>query len=110
MYSLVLTHPKMDDFNLSSIGGPLLRVNADVGGADEPQQGPVPIRRCGNVQTHRGGANVLTRRWGLKKLGSTGPLVPDVETKITVPDQPDGERGSGEVSELWSRRQARRVG
>jgi hypothetical protein len=47
---------------------------------------------------------------GLKNLGNTGPLVPDVETKITIPDQPDRECGSGELRELWSQRQTRRVG
>ena len=43
------------------------------------------------------GANLLARRWALKKQGNTGPLVPDVEAKITIPVQPDRDCGCGEA-------------
>ena len=56
------------------------------------------------------GANVLTPRWGIKKLGSTGLPVPDVEVKITAPDDIALECGPGEIGELWSRSPANALG
>ena len=43
---------------------------------------------CEPVETYgltEGGANLLTPRWGVKKLGSTGLPVPDVEIRIVEP-------------------------
>jgi acyl-CoA synthetase (AMP-forming)/AMP-acid ligase II len=57
-----------------------------------------------------GGANVITPRWGIKKLGSTGLPVPDVEIRIVDPQDPARERAPGEVGELWSRSPANALG
>lgn len=110
MYSLLLADPDADRFDLSSIN--LLQC----GSAPVPDELMSRIKarfRCDVVETYgltEAGANVLSPRWGIKKLGSTGLPVPDVEIKITVPDQPDRECGPGEVGELWSRSPANALG
>ncbi len=68
---------------------------------------------CEVVETYgltEGGANVLTPRWGIKKLGSTGLPVPDVEVRVAGLDDPARECGVGEVGELWSRSPANAAG
>jgi acyl-CoA synthetase (AMP-forming)/AMP-acid ligase II len=57
-----------------------------------------------------GGANVVTPRWGIKKLGSTGLPVPGVELRVA--DVVDSARDCepGEVGELWSRSPANALG
>lgn len=57
-----------------------------------------------------GGANVVTPRWGIKKLGSTGLPVPDVEIMVIDPENPEDECGPGEVGELWTRSPANALG
>lgn len=57
-----------------------------------------------------GGANVITPRWGIKKLGSTGLPVPDVEIRIVDPHDPARVCAPGEVGELWSRSPANALG
>jgi long-chain acyl-CoA synthetase len=57
-----------------------------------------------------GGANVMTPRWGVKKLGSTGLPVPDVEVRVVDPQDPQRECAPGEVGELWSRAPANALG
>jgi long-chain acyl-CoA synthetase len=58
---------------------------------------------CETYGLTEGGANVLSPRWGTKKLGSTGLPVPDVEIKVVDPDDPARELGAGAIGELWSR-------
>jgi long-chain acyl-CoA synthetase len=68
---------------------------------------------CEPVETYgltEGGANVLTPRWGVKKLGSTGLPVPDVEIRIVAPDGQDRNCDAGEVGELWTRSPANALG
>ncbi len=68
---------------------------------------------CEVVETYgltEGGANVLTPRWGIKKLGSTGLPVPDVEVRVASLDDPGRDCGAGEVGELWSRSPANAAG
>jgi long-chain acyl-CoA synthetase len=68
---------------------------------------------CEPVETYgltEGGANVLAPRWGIKKLGSTGLPVPDVEIRVVDREQPGRECGPGEVGELWTRSPANAVG
>jgi acyl-CoA synthetase (AMP-forming)/AMP-acid ligase II len=57
-----------------------------------------------------GGANVLTPRWGIKKLGSTGLPVPDVEIRVVDPADPARDCDLGEVGELWTRSPANALG
>jgi acyl-CoA synthetase (AMP-forming)/AMP-acid ligase II len=56
------------------------------------------------------GANVLTPRWGIHKLGSTGLPVPDVELRVVDPKDPSRNVEVGEVGELWSRSPANAIG
>jgi long-chain acyl-CoA synthetase len=56
------------------------------------------------------GANVLTPRWGIHKLGSTGLPVPDVELRVVDPKDPSRDVDVGEVGELWSRSPANAIG
>jgi long-chain acyl-CoA synthetase len=110
MYALLLADPEIDAFDLSSIE--LLQC----GSAPVPAELMTRIRsrfQCDVVETYgltEAGANVLTPRWGIKKLGSTGLPVPDVEIKITAPGDPSRESGPGEVGELWSRSPANALG
>jgi long-chain acyl-CoA synthetase len=73
-------------------------------------------RRLGGVDVlesyglTEGGANVLTPRWGIHKLGSTGLPVPGVEIRVVDPEDPARECGPGEVGELWSRSAANLIG
>jgi acyl-CoA synthetase (AMP-forming)/AMP-acid ligase II len=73
-------------------------------------------RRLGGVDVlesyglTEGGANVLTPRWGIHKLGSTGLPVPGVELRVLDPQDPSRECGPGEVGELWSRSVANLIG
>jgi long-chain acyl-CoA synthetase len=56
------------------------------------------------------GANVLTPRWGIHKLGSTGLPVPDVELRVVDPADPARDVDVDEVGELWSRSPANALG
>ena len=73
-------------------------------------------RRLGSVDVlesyglTEGGANVLTPRWGIHKLGSTGLPVPGVELRVLDPDDPAVERAPREVGELWTRSVANLIG
>lgn len=68
---------------------------------------------CEVVETYgltEAGANVLSPRWGVKKLGSCGLPVTDVEIKIM--DKETGSRHCevNEIGELWSRSPANMIG
>ncbi len=56
---------------------------------------------CETYGLTEGGANVISPRWGIKKLGSTGLPVPGVEIRIVDPEG-ERDRAPGEVGELWS--------
>ncbi len=121
MYTLLLSHPELGRSDLGSIE--LL----ECGSAPVP---PELLRLmvehfgCQPVETYgltEGGANVLTPRWGTKKLGSTGLPVPDVQIRIVALDsdasdasEPDREPHRdcepGEVGELWTRSPANALG
>ena len=49
------------------------------------------------------GANVLSPRWGIKKLGSCGLPVMDVEIRIADPEDDSRDCEPGEIGELWSK-------
>ena len=68
---------------------------------------------CDVVESYgltEGGANVVTPRWGIKKLGSTGLPVPGVEIRVIDVDDPDRDCPPGEVGELWSKSPANALG
>ena len=73
-------------------------------------------RRLGDVDVlesyglTEGGANVLTPRWGIHKLGSTGLPVPGVELRVVTVGDPFRECEPGEVGELWTRSTANLIG
>lgn len=69
--------------------------------------------RCEVVETYgltEGGANVLTPRWGIKKIGSTGLPVPEVEIRVVDLGDSSKDVAPGEVGELWSRCPANALG
>jgi long-chain acyl-CoA synthetase len=57
-----------------------------------------------------GGANVMQPRWGIKKLGSCGLPLPDVEIRIVDVEDPAVDCPVGTVGELWSRSPANALG
>jgi long-chain acyl-CoA synthetase len=111
MYSLLLAEAERSDYEVSSIE--LLQC----GSAPVPEELLARIRahfsRCELVETYgltEGGANVLTPRWGIKKLGSTGLPVPDVEIRVVDPTDSTRDCGVGEIGELWTRSPANALG
>lgn len=64
---------------------------------------------CETYGLTEGGANVISPRWGVKKLGSTGLPVPGVEIRIVDPDSAR-DCTPGEIGELWSRSGANAIG
>lgn len=69
--------------------------------------------RCEVVEGYgltEGGANVITPRWGVKKLGSAGLPVPEVEIRIVDPAHPGRDCEPGQVGELWTRSPANALG
>jgi long-chain acyl-CoA synthetase len=111
MYSLLLAEAERGDYDVSSIE--LLQC----GSAPVPEELLARILarfpRCEVVETYgltEGGANVLTPRWGIKKLGSTGLPVPDVEIRVVDPADPARECETGEIGELWTRSPANALG
>lgn len=86
------------------------------GSAPVPEELMVALQerfRCEVVEGYgltEGGANVESPRWGIRKLGSAGLPVPDVE--IRVVDLADAGRdcAPGEVGELWTRSPANALG
>ena len=104
MYSLLLAEAERGDYDVSSIE--LLQC----GSAPVPEEllARILARFPGSelVETYgltEGGANVLTPRWGIKKLGSTGLPVPDVEIRVVDPADPTRDCAAGEIGELWTR-------
>jgi acyl-CoA synthetase (AMP-forming)/AMP-acid ligase II len=57
-----------------------------------------------------GGANVESPRWGIRKLGSAGLPVPDVEIRVVDIDDLSRECRPDEVGELWTRSPANAIG
>jgi acyl-CoA synthetase (AMP-forming)/AMP-acid ligase II len=111
MYSLLLAEAERGRYDLSSIE--LLQC----GSAPVPEEllARILARFPGSelVETYgltEGGANVLTPRWGIKKLGSTGLPVPDVEIRVVDPADPARDCGVGEIGELWTRSPANALG
>jgi long-chain acyl-CoA synthetase len=56
------------------------------------------------------GANVVTPRWGIKKLGSTGLPAPGFEVRIARLDDETEDCAPGEVGELWARSPCNTIG
>lgn len=111
MYSLLLAEAERGDYDLSSIA------LVECGSAPVPEELLARILarfpRAELVETYgltEGGANVMTPRWGIKKLGSTGLPVPDVELRVVDPADPTRDCATGEIGELWTRSPANALG
>lgn len=110
MYSLLLADPELERFHVSSIE--LL----GCGSAPVPEELMLRITEhfhCELCETYgltEGGANILSPRWGVKKLGSTGLPVPDVEVRVVDVADPERDCDPGEVGELWTRSPANALG
>jgi long-chain acyl-CoA synthetase len=57
-----------------------------------------------------GGANIESPRWGVRKLGSAGLPVPDVEVRVVDLDDAARDCAPDEVGELWTRSPANALG
>jgi acyl-CoA synthetase (AMP-forming)/AMP-acid ligase II len=110
MYTLLLSHPDVQRRDLSSIE------LIECGSAPVPPEllrimvqrfGVEPVETYGLTEA---GANVLAPRWGIKKLGSTGLPVPDVEIRIVEPLTQRRDCEPEEVGELWTRSPANALG
>ena len=79
------------------------------GSAPVPEELMQKINRvfgCEVVESYgltEAGANVLTPRWGLKKLGSCGLPVMDVHIRIVNLEDDTRDCEPGEIGELWSK-------
>jgi long-chain acyl-CoA synthetase len=110
MFSLLLAQREaLARYDVSSIE--LL----ECGSAPVPEELMTAIKEtfgCEVCETYgltEGGANVISPRWGVKKLGSTGLPVPGVEIRIVDPESGRACE-AGEVGELWSRSGANAIG
>lgn len=86
------------------------------GSAPVPEELMHAIKRtfeCEVCETYgltEAGANVMTPRWGIKKLGSTGLPVPGVTVRIMSLDDPNRECAPYEIGELWTQGPANALG
>lgn len=110
MYALLLAEAETRNYDVSSIE--LLQC----GSAPVPQELMTRILayfQCELVETYgltEGGATVLTPRWGVKKLGSTGLPVPEAEIRIVDVSDQQRDVEIDEVGELWTRSPANAIG
>jgi long-chain acyl-CoA synthetase len=110
MFALLLQQMARGAYDVSSLRLLLCGsapVTAELMAAIERDFGCVVVEGYGLTE---GGANVTTPRWGVKKLGSTGLPVPDVELRIVDPANPGRACRPGEIGELWSRSPANALG
>ena len=79
------------------------------GSAPVPEELMQEIKRvfgCEVIESYgltEAGANVLSPRWGIKKLGSCGLPVMDVEIRIADNEDDSRDCEPGEIGELWSK-------
>lgn len=79
------------------------------GSAPVPAELMSEMRRvfgCEVVETYgltEAGANVLTPRWGVKKLGSCGLPVKDVQIRVVDLEDESRDCAPDEIGELWSK-------
>jgi long-chain acyl-CoA synthetase len=110
MYALLLADPLLRSVDVSSI------TLLTCGSAPVPAElmaTLIATFECEVAETYgmtESGANILTPRWGVKKLGSTGLPVPDAEIRIADSADPSKDTPEGEVGELWSRSPANALG
>ena len=110
MYTLLLSHPEFGRCGVPSIellDAALHRCRPELLRSIIGQFGCEPVETYGLTE---GGANLLTPRWGVKKLGSTGLPVPDVEIRIVDPETDERDCRPGEIGELWTRSPANALG
>lgn len=111
MYSLILAEREaLAQYDVTSIE------MLACGSAPVPEELMSAMQRtfqCDVVETYgltEAGANILTPRWGIKKLGSCGLPVMDVQIRIVTLDDPQRECSPGEVGELWCKGPANTIG
>jgi acyl-CoA synthetase (AMP-forming)/AMP-acid ligase II len=86
------------------------------GSAPVPEELMVALQerfKCEVVEGYgltEGGANIESPRWGIRKLGSAGLPVPDVEIRVVDLADPGRDCAPGEVGELWTRSPANALG
>lgn len=104
MFRLLLAHPEIDKFDLTS-----LRF-ATVGSADVPAdlveafESRFQIPLMNGYGLTEGGPDVfISPRYGIRKVNSLGPPLPGCEVKLLVPDDSNQEVPVGEPGELWVR-------
>jgi acyl-CoA synthetase (AMP-forming)/AMP-acid ligase II len=104
MFRLLLAHPHLDRYDLSS-----LRF-ATVGSADVPEdlvdefESRVGVPIVNGYGLTEGGPDVFIEpRFGIRKPGSLGPPLPGCEVRICAPGEPDRELAVGETGELHVR-------
>lgn len=103
MFKMLLAAPDLATYDLSSLQFVIC------GSAPVPQELMEAMANrfgCEVVEGYgltEGGANVMTPRWGIKKRGSAGLPVPDVELRVVAVDGPSRDCQPEEVGELWSR-------
>jgi long-chain acyl-CoA synthetase len=110
MFALLLAHPEIGRYSLSTIEV-LMCGSAPV--PAELMSRIVDRFACEVVESYgltEGGANVITPRWGIKKLGSTGLPVPDVEIRVVDPADDARDCEVDEIGELWTRSPANALG
>lgn len=104
MYKLMLQALEKEEFDLDSLEWGIVgsaEVPADLFSQVEEAFGMRLVESYGITE---GGPEVaLTPRWGQRKLGWSGLLVPGVEVRITEPDDPESEVSEGEIGELLVR-------
>jgi long-chain acyl-CoA synthetase len=111
MFGLLLAHRELLENHDTSSIELLLCGSAPV--PEELMTELIETFGCEVVESYgltEGGANVMTPRWGVKKIGSTGLPVPDVEIRVVDPEEPSRDLDVGEIGELWSRCPANAVG
>lgn len=104
MYKLLLRELDSGDYDLSSLDWGIVgsaEVPAELFGQIEDGFG---MRLFESYGITEGGPEVaLTPRWGTRKVGWAGQVVPGAEVRITAPDDPGEAIPDGEIGELLVR-------
>lgn len=104
IYRLMLQEHASGDYDLSSLDWGIVG-SADVPGElFEQVEEAFGMRLVESYGITEGGPEVaLTPRWGRRRIGWSGLVVPGVEVRVADPDDPDETLPTGEVGELLVR-------
>lgn len=101
IYKLMLQEWGSGDYDLSSLDWGIVGSAEVPGELFEHVERAFDMRLVESYGITEGGPEVaLTPRWGTRKIGWSGLVVPGVEVKITDPDDPNETLGTGELGEL----------